>query len=223
MRTHPGGDIPRVDGDRYGVVVRANGERGLLTEPVTGHHAREALGDVALTVPAIIWPGVPFGDLVMYVDDNGDDKNLPPNHYATELNGTGWKILGDVVVCSATEPDQPLPDDLVQQLLGGPVKHPDRRRPTDLIELELATARRYKAAYRKRPDPVDPYAAEMRADNEREVVQLVAELRAARALPPPTATPDVDAAGHARHVVQQWSAPDPPDRRCAPPAPGLCP
>jgi hypothetical protein len=218
-----GGDDPRFDCDFYGVVVRADGERELLTEPVTADHAYRALGDVALAVPGIIWPGVRFGEIVMFVDDDGHAKQLPLSHYATELYGTGWRILGDVVVCSGTEPDEPLPDDLLEHLLGGPVKHAERQRSAGWIEHDLAAARRFQAAYRTRPDRADPHAAEMRVDNERDIVQLVAELRAAQTVTPPTTPPGGVPTGRHRYVVQQGRAPEPRDRRPGPPGPELTP
>jgi hypothetical protein len=63
----------------------------------------------------------------------------------------------------------------------------------------------------------------MRADNEREIVQLLAELHAAQTTTPPTPTPGDDPSGPHRHIVEQWSAPEARDRRAAPPGPELSP
>jgi len=53
--------------------------------------------------------------VVMFVDDDGHRKNLPVNATATELYGTGWPILGDVVVVN--DDKSPLPEHLTNQLL----------------------------------------------------------------------------------------------------------
>jgi hypothetical protein len=170
----------------FGLVIGADGGRRVLTAPVTPSDAGRAL---AATVDAVTthWPGEPPHWLTLYVDDSSHRDRRPPSHYASILYAdrdadqrAGWEIEGDVVVCCANA-QLPLPDDLVNYLCGGtiPATTARRQRPPAWIRHDLDTARRFQTAYRDRPATCDPYTAQMRHDNERDIVRLVAELTAA--------------------------------------------
>ena len=103
----------------HAIIVRANGRHHPLHEPVTARELHLIVSDT-LDVAAGRHPAHPDVQLVMYVDDLGHHRDLPYNMIATALYGTGWPILGDVVV--TTDSNHPFPDELVDRLL--------RRRPS---------------------------------------------------------------------------------------------
>lgn len=108
---------PRPDGQAlYGVVLTANGHTQRLDHPVATadvvHHVN-ADSDVALDI-ARVTTSERSGSVVMWVDGDGHRKNLPVNAAATQLYGTGWPIVGDVVV--GTVDRSPLPTALTRQL-----------------------------------------------------------------------------------------------------------
>jgi hypothetical protein len=172
----------------YGIVAGADGHRLILNEPVTTADAHDALRSTHTHVETAYWqPGTP-DDLMMHVPDQHRPE-LAPNHYATLLHRGGKEINGDVVVCRTS--NQPLHHGLVADLIGD-LDHASRTLPlrTDAdLRHQLDCARRFQAAYRRRPlTSEDQFVSAMRTDNERDIVRLVATLDA-RTNPPPSALP----------------------------------
>jgi len=98
----------------YGMVIRPDGSTSPLREPVTLGVAEEHLGTRVVDV-ARVRPDVSRDQPVhMLVDDQGHAKGLPLNPLATMLYGTGWPILGTVVVVD--DNDAPLPHSLSEGL-----------------------------------------------------------------------------------------------------------
>jgi hypothetical protein len=95
----------------HGIILRIDGQHHLLHDPVTVDELHLILA--ALDVATARRPAQ---DLVMYLDPEGDQRRRPCNPTATALYGTGMPILGNVLL--TTDDNQPLPEDLVNTLVG---------------------------------------------------------------------------------------------------------
>ena len=101
-------------GSVYGMVIEPDGTTTALYEPVNAEAAAEHIGDGPKD-GARVHPRLSEGEhLYMLVDDFGHAKGLPVNPVATELYGTGWPVLGTVIVCEAS--DKPLPPGICERL-----------------------------------------------------------------------------------------------------------
>ena len=93
----------------YGIVLGTDGTITKLLQPLEYPDVSACIGSVldVVTIDAT-------EKVVMWVDDLGHSKHLPVNPAATVLYGTGWPIVGDVVI--SNDDDRPLPTDLVRRL-----------------------------------------------------------------------------------------------------------
>lgn len=93
----------------YGIVLGTDGTHTRLLQPVEYPDVSARIGGL-LDVVTIN----PSEKVIMWVDDLGHSKHLPVNPTATVLYGTGWPIVGDVVITN--DDDRPLPTELVRRL-----------------------------------------------------------------------------------------------------------
>jgi hypothetical protein len=223
---------PHVEHGRYhGVVVRANGGLALLNEAVTANHIRDALGDVAVITTPANCPGVPPGQLIMYLDDNAHRDGRPPNPLATALYGTGWPILGDAVVCNV-DPDKPVPDRVSLFLLSVNTERALRPgSPAVWLERELHDARRLQTHYRQQAPTADPFVRLVRDGADDEVSLLEAERAVADPpiINPPNGSSSPAPRSIAHRILQRWAiarnqaqSAHEQGMQARPPAPGLC-
>ena len=143
---------PAVDADDpvYAVVLSTNGHRTALRTP-------QSIGDVAirLDAPDLDVARVNTGDrtdrVLMWVDDNSHRNGLPVNSAATQLYGTGWPILGDVVVI--TDDRTPLPPALVRQI----IPNHDHQTPDLAVDVDHPGPRslEWEDHHRDRDAPLD--------------------------------------------------------------------
>jgi hypothetical protein len=206
---------PHVEHGRYhGVVVRANGGLALINETVTANHIRDALGDVTVITASANCPGVPPGQLILYLDDNAHRDGRPPNTLAPALNGTGWPILGDAIVCNV-DPDTPVPDRVSLFLLSVNTEralHPGS--PAVWIKRQLHDALRLQTHHRQQPPTADPFVHLVRDGADTEVSLLEAERAVAH--PPIVDPPNGSCTRHrAASLTASCSAgPSPKPRPC---------
>ncbi|MEL6894458.1 MAG: hypothetical protein AAFP84_22910, partial [Actinomycetota bacterium] len=100
----------------YGVVLTTDGRATALREPPSIDDIANRI-DGPLSVSSVS-TGDPSDRVVMFVDDEGHNQQLPVNAAATRLYGTGWPIVGDTVV--VTDDNRPLPPVLTDRLLKEP-------------------------------------------------------------------------------------------------------
>lgn len=93
----------------YGIVLGTDGTHTKLHQPVEHPDVIARIGSPLDIVTIDLAEQV-----IMWVDDLGHSKHLPVNPTATVLYGTGWPIVGDVVI--STGDDRPLRTDIVRRL-----------------------------------------------------------------------------------------------------------
>lgn len=108
-------DLGTDDIDVYGIVIEPDASTSQLQQPVTLDDAHRLISSALDTARVRHGALAPEHAVYMWVAVNGSEERLPVNPVATCLYGTGWPILGSVVVFD--DHDRPLPSDLVADLL----------------------------------------------------------------------------------------------------------